>query len=470
MDLSLRVLAVLLALGAFGGNALAQDTKLLDVFPNVKGSPTVVLVSEAKVSQEFGALSIGEGLPVRQYRFSAKGQLLEFVEFEGSNPVSYTKYTYDSLGRLLAVQARTADGQLATAYTYGTAGDTFQSITRDKGNRVTGRTSVQVSSSAGGLEVLTRRYSAEDALTGADRVVKDQKGRTIRETWYEASGAVNSLLTVSFSSNERVTQYFGTDGDLFSRYSEKLDVAGNTISASYEMPTLDKLISRASKSRSEYTYDKIGNWVRLIEYDIPDRFGGLIPEPSSCTYRAFTYARSPAVEAPSIEPKTLYPRSELSVQPPPTPQIEQAAATPRMSASETSDPFDDKRTVTFVVDSDTGKGALGGTVYLIIRAREDQPPELFINWNSYLGDSASVTTRIDSDPAESSQWTLSTDSKASFYPGDTSSLLTRLATAKKLVARTVPYNESPITVEFDVTGFGPLAKPYEWIVPPSGSP
>jgi type VI secretion system protein VasI len=63
-----------------------------------------------------------------------------------------------------------------------------------------------------------------------------------------------------------------------------------------------------------------------------------------------------------------------------------------------------------------------------------------------------VTTRIGSSPAMTKSWSLSTDSKATFYPGSPVSFIKGLMAADTLVAQATPYSESPVTVTFPITG------------------
>jgi hypothetical protein len=69
-----------------------------------------------------------------------------------------------------------------------------------------------------------------------------------------------------------------------------------------------------------------------------------------------------------------------------------------------------------------------------------------------------VKVRLDDRPATSQMWTQSTDNKALFSPASTS-LMTSLASAKRLRVSFTPFNASPQVIEFDVAGFQePLAE------------
>jgi type VI secretion system protein VasI len=115
-------------------------------------------------------------------------------------------------------------------------------------------------------------------------------------------------------------------------------------------------------------------------------------------------------------------------------------------------PLDDTKTVTLILQADEGKSSMGDPIYLIIRCMSNKT-ELYIKWQDYLGlDSVSVTTRIGNAKAETKMWNLSTDSKASFYPGSPILFIKNLMSADKLVAQTTPYGENPIIAIFDIRG------------------
>ena len=137
-----------------------------------------------------------------------------------------------------------------------------------------------------------------------------------------------------------------------------------------------------------------------------------------------------------------------------------------MTVSVQADLFDDLRTVTFVAYSCGGTGDREDPACLVIRAKEFRPPELYIVWHTRLDEDCTVTIRVDSAAAEVERWPLSTDREASFYPGSVTALLERLASTRRLLARTTPHGASAITVEFDLRDFGRLVRPHRWVLAP----
>ena len=90
----------------------------------------------------------------------------------------------------------------------------------------------------------------------------------------------------------------------------------------------------------------------------------------------------------------------------------------------------------------------------------------FINWNDYLGSEATVLTRVGTENAVTSDWSLSTNSQATFRPGNTVAFIKHLSTVRQLVAQVTPYHENPITAVFDLTGIetavAPLRETCRW--------
>ena len=91
---------------------------------------------------------------------------------------------------------------------------------------------------------------------------------------------------------------------------------------------------------------------------------------------------------------------------------------------------------------------------------QDNRTEAYIDWENYLdGNSGDfrdnrhvVTLRIgDGDPF-TVRAGVSTDNESTFFPSPIPSILKPAASADTLAARTTPYNESPQTAIFNVTG------------------
>lgn len=129
--------------------------------------------------------------------------------------------------------------------------------------------------------------------------------------------------------------------------------------------------------------------------------------------------------------------------------------------SETLNPLDDTQTVVLSVRSSSGNSTYGQPVALILRCAANQT-EVYISWNDYLGSDAEVTWRVGDGSAQTAEWSLSTDSTATFYPRPDMAFIKELM----LVERVIPYNSDPVTAVFDVSGLvevvEPLARACEW--------
>ena len=136
-----------------------------------------------------------------------------------------------------------------------------------------------------------------------------------------------------------------------------------------------------------------------------------------------------------------------------------AAAAPGKWWTQTNtDPLNDKAVHIAGLSAESGRGRFGDTIGMVIRCK-DNKTEMYINWESFLGtDSARITHRVGKEQAITSSWSVSTDHKASFFPGSPVPTLKRMLTETSFVANVTPYSESPITATFDLTGIeGALA-------------
>jgi len=131
----------------------------------------------------------------------------------------------------------------------------------------------------------------------------------------------------------------------------------------------------------------------------------------------------------------------------------------KWSVSDKTNPIDDTRTVVLVLEATTGKSRSRQEVRLVLRC-QSKKTEAYINWHEFLGTkSAEVTYRIGNAKAIKSTWSLSTDNKASFFPGDPVAFMKDLSEETTFVAQVTPYMESPLTASFDTTGLVNAIKP-----------
>lgn len=142
------------------------------------------------------------------------------------------------------------------------------------------------------------------------------------------------------------------------------------------------------------------------------------------------------------------------------PEIIESEGVGKWNVNVDRNPLDDSKTVVLVLEADEGKSRWGQPVGLVLRCKSNKT-EVFIVWNDYLGSKAFVTTRIGSEQAKKQEWSLSTNSKATFYSGNDITFIRKLLAADKFVAQVTPYNESPITAVFDVRGLSEAIKPLQ---------
>ena len=124
-------------------------------------------------------------------------------------------------------------------------------------------------------------------------------------------------------------------------------------------------------------------------------------------------------------------------------------------------PIDDSKSYFLSRDAEEpiGSGFMRSTPTLIIRHKEGDL-EVYITFGKYLGsDKSTVTVRLGSSPATQSEWGLSTDGRAIFYPGDDASFVRQLMANDRLVVRLTPFGESPVTATFILDGLREAIQP-----------
>lgn len=141
--------------------------------------------------------------------------------------------------------------------------------------------------------------------------------------------------------------------------------------------------------------------------------------------------------------------------------------------SEDINPVDDTRTRRAFLLADEGTSSTGDAISLTIRCQSNET-ELYVNWNDYLGDDShdvyddwkNVTVRVGAAEAATQQWTISTDSNATFAPDSPVALIRRMLKTDRIVFQTTPYNENPVTAVFKLKGMekavAPIAQGCGW--------
>ena len=118
------------------------------------------------------------------------------------------------------------------------------------------------------------------------------------------------------------------------------------------------------------------------------------------------------------------------------------------NVEERADPITDEVNVFSTLRSDAGEEAL------VVRCMENVTSVMLI-WGEYLGseNSSAVTTRIDRQEPQTRSWPMLTSSTGHMRSGQAGiSFARQLLQADRLVARTTPYRESPVTALFDLAG------------------
>ena len=125
-------------------------------------------------------------------------------------------------------------------------------------------------------------------------------------------------------------------------------------------------------------------------------------------------------------------------------------------------PIDDTKTFTAILTAKSGKSKWGDNIYIVLRYRSGKS-EVYINWKSYLGSEAFVLTRLGSEKAKTTEWSLSSDSKATFYKGKSIDFIKKLRQNDKAVFQVTPYGDNPITAIFELKGLSAAIKPYSYM-------
>ncbi|QIG80564.1 type VI secretion system-associated protein TagO [Stakelama tenebrarum] len=129
------------------------------------------------------------------------------------------------------------------------------------------------------------------------------------------------------------------------------------------------------------------------------------------------------------------------------------------SISRETNPIDDTETVIVSLNAVEGSSSFGDAPRLVVRCQSNKT-ELYAIWHDYLGDDSHnvydnwkyVTRRLGTEPSKKQRWGISTDNEATFYPTSPITMLKEMVDADRLVLQTTPYNESPVTAVFDLTG------------------
>jgi len=115
------------------------------------------------------------------------------------------------------------------------------------------------------------------------------------------------------------------------------------------------------------------------------------------------------------------------------------------------DPLDNSQTALFTLESDSKQGKNGNRASLVLMHTPART-EVFINWNLDVGPVVNITWSIDSEDAQTEQWSASENHKATFYDGNPVAIIEKLKNAGRLVAEISPAGQDSIRAQFDVRG------------------
>lgn len=136
------------------------------------------------------------------------------------------------------------------------------------------------------------------------------------------------------------------------------------------------------------------------------------------------------------------------------------------------DPIDDSKRIIVSLPAKSGSSRFDGPVDFVARCASNST-QVYAIWHDYVGDDSNsvydeykrIEVRVGDAPARTERWSVSTDKEATFAPSAIE-LLRKMKGAKRLVLRTTPYNEAPVTAVFDLEGFdeaiGPIAEECGW--------
>ncbi len=120
-------------------------------------------------------------------------------------------------------------------------------------------------------------------------------------------------------------------------------------------------------------------------------------------------------------------------------------------------PFDDSNTVLSSLESAQKAGINKSPISFVIMCKSGIT-SAYIDWHSYLGNKAIVTTRIGTSPMSETRWNVSNDGTASFSR-EPKNLIRSMIAADSMVAKITPYNANSVTATFKTAGLNEAVKP-----------
>lgn len=294
--------------------AAAQESE--PVAPQMFGDVIGMTESAAPVTAvDGGAPKVGERKRSKEYTFLAPGKLSEEIyyaptgEIERRNVYSYTddgnlkdwvgydqkgvlvwKYTYeyDEHGRLIKETSYGAGGNVEWRIEYAYSADSALPASKttydEKGEKkLVSRYLYDSSGKSIGWET---RY-ADGSLLKKNAKDYSPDGKLTGESSSDASGAVFERIEYrdSEAGRETRTTSFDNQGNVKRTILVERDEQGNIVSETSLLPdgTLEK------RDLYQYVYDKSKNWVERAYDQETLKFGKVVREPRTVTYRAIRY-------------------------------------------------------------------------------------------------------------------------------------------------------------------------------------
>ena len=129
----------------------------------------------------------------------------------------------------------------------------------------------------------------------------------------------------------------------------------------------------------------------------------------------------------------------------------------KWSINISENPLDDSKTTMLSLYANSGANYLGEKPMLGIRCKSGEL-SIMISWETFLNnDDVLLTTRLGNNKAIKELWGISSSLKTSFHPAPYD-FFDKLIHEQKYVAKVTPYNSTPITAVFDLSGISKISK------------
>lgn len=439
-----------------------EMSDLSDYIPDFKGTPILVTEYKSNLSDVKGRLVSGEKVISQKILFDRANNKVETVDYnEHADPLNYYLLQYSFSKKIVSMNACFSDYQAEYYYSHNdTTGEWEAYHIQDKEKKIYAKYSIE---NLEGVKTSFLEFFPDG------EVIKTVYGKDGKENLvysYYRDNSFYILEVYTYSDKERTIRTYHSNGEISKTETEYFDDNNNIIKATVK--------NKYSENQEiyKYLYDSTGNWIQKDIMLKADKFDGFYLEPMNRITREITYVKDSKTPL-TIKPETLvsydkdYSNTSLNNKDDSKTSINIETPAPKkkfdhLYVSDQIDPIDDKRIV-LLSFTGTGGDSYQRDPTLIIRRKEGSPPELYINWNQYLGRETIVTLRVGNETAITEEWGLSTDSKASFYLGDIYDLINKILTVNTVIAKTTPYRESPVTTIFTVSEIREIDKDYSWI-------